>query len=215
MSRHLPHRAALAALAAAGLTVAVAAPGSARTEVERYEGLVGWLFDNSTRSDGVSGLEEDLLGVVNGELDGFCVGGEPDTTQVLGRIKDGAVIDIFERNVSTTISLYDGGGLDFFAWAFTVYCPALEAGDAPPPVATGTGILKTRATIDETDFPSEVVIDVATEVRGSVVTGDGDRWVVRLAEEYTVTEEWPPEPGPPLSVEFESHFFGIDVLNRR
>ncbi len=69
MARLTIARAALATAAALGLTLALAAPGSAETDVYHVDGQVGWLFDNVTAPrEGVSDLERNLLGNVNGRL---------------------------------------------------------------------------------------------------------------------------------------------------
>ncbi|SEJ10465.1 hypothetical protein [Demequina mangrovi] len=206
----------LAAAAAMGLAVAMAAPASARTDVDRYEFPIGRFYDNLIApTAGITPFEQELVAVVGMSASQYCAGESPELSDELDRISaDGALVH--ERFVTqrATMEVYDGGGLGILDYLDTVHCPALAAGVAPDPVGVGTANLKDKATVDFSAFPV-VTIEAVNGANGTVVTPTGERLAVATHSEVEVYIELDPATGEPVVVEEVPLAMSVSVLNRR
>ncbi|MDN4479238.1 hypothetical protein [Demequina lignilytica] len=215
MTRSTLKPALLAVAAAIGLAVAMATPASARTEVDRYEFPMGRFYGNAGVPGGSTApFEADLLVFAGMHAPDLCTGAPPEVSMELDRIRpdDGVV---FERliNNRATIEVYDGGGVELLEWIDTVFCPAVEAGSAPDPIATGVGNLQDRAMVDISGLPDAVHISAANSVRGTVRTAEGERWVIHAAATVEVHLTADPAGGwIEDAVPTDVH---VHVLNRR
>ena len=219
---------ALATVAAVG-AIALVTAGSAsadRTTVDRYEWPTARVYDNVIAPiAGLTAAEADLVLVAGTTGPNLCteLDDDPDN-DVYGALAD--EVDrisadgllIHERIVSqrATLEVYDGGGLPFYEWAVTVLCPSLADPGVPDvlPLATGVGNLKDKSVVDIREFPF-VTIDSVNSVRGTVVTGDGERWAVRGSSVNVIELEIDPATGIPISVVQTPALTAVEVLNRR
>ncbi|WP_062524381.1 hypothetical protein [Demequina rhizosphaerae] len=234
MAHRTLKRALATGAAVVGLTVAVAAPGSAQKPTDKYEYPAGRLYDNHiTSPEGLDDSERDLLLFAGMSPAVFCslIDADPDNdvppelADELDRMeKDGVTIHERYVNQRASLEVYDGGGLGLFEWAAGEYCPALEAGGAlPEPVATGVGVLLDKSVVDISGLVAPaagedptVWIDSKNSVRGTVVTSDGERWVVRGSSVNSVELTFGDGPeAPPTAQDEYPELTMVEVLNRR
>lgn len=115
---------------------------------------------------------------------------------------DGATI--VERMVTRApFYVYEGAGLDSVEFLDAVCGSLATGGDAPTPLATGSGLVKRQV---EVTFRGASATEDATDVNsavGVVRTTDGERWAVRGEAELT------------LSPEFSVDHVAFEIRNRR
>ena len=166
----------------------VAAPSQARTVVITEEVPWAFFYDDIVTGDGVN----TLILYTGGSVEDECTADYPTTTLRIRLAGEPPQEGATQQERFTTrgdFHLYDGGGLDAVEYAAQV-CATLEAGgEAPTPLAVGTGTV--RATVDVA-FRGAAPPDVTTvnTAVGVVTTTGGATWAVRGEAELTLSPEF-------------------------
>ncbi|WP_336921006.1 hypothetical protein [Aquipuribacter sp. SD81] len=196
----------VAAAAVVGLAAVGAAPAQARTDVERVQVPFGRFYDNLVT--GGDGLDTDLLLFAGVTVEDVCRFSDIDEVALRTRTtgtppEPGATQDVAVDD-QVRLTLYDGDGLSVPELLDSVCPGVLFAGESVEPLASGEGLLRLRESatwVAGDDGPVRVGRET-NSATGTVVTGSGERLVVRARS--TVTFE--PEPVVQETV--------VEVLNR-
>lgn len=193
---------AIAAIGAGVLTAALLAPPSqARADVTTEEVSWSFFYDDIVTGDG----SNTLILQTGARVEQTCT--EEPTTTLRIRTKgvppaDGAMtVESFVTRGEFYV--YEGNGLDGVEF-YDLVCSTIEAGgEAPEPVATGSGLVKAKT---ETLYNGESAppdVSTANSAVGVVWTAEGERWVVRGEAELT------------LSPSFNVDHVSFEILNQR
>jgi hypothetical protein len=167
----------------------VAAPSQARTVVIAEEVPWAFFYDDFVTGDG----ESSLILYTGGSVEDECTMDYPIATNRVRLHGDppAAGATQVERFVTRgDFHLYEGNGLDAVEYAAAV-CETLAAGgEAPEPVAVGSGTVRSVVEVAFAGPTAPPDVTTANTAVGVVETPDGDHWAVRGEAELTLSPEF-------------------------